>query len=183
MSEHCYGVLAEFTSAERLIEVVREARSEGYRQVEAYTPYFVDGLAEALALPPNRVPLLTLLGGIVVGAATFALQWYAAVVDYPINAGGRPLYSWPAFIPATFEMTVLGAALAAFFGMLALNGLPRLRHPVFEAPDFDLVSRNRFFICIRGDDPEFDLEHTSAWLTQRAPQRVVSVPVLPDIAS
>ena len=124
----------------------------GYRNVEAYAPFSVEGLAEALGFARNRVALITLLGGILGGAGIYFLQWYSAVIDYPINIGGRPLHSWPAFIPATFECTVLGAALAAFFGMLILNGLPRLHHPVFNAPDFDLATRNRFFLCIEAAD-------------------------------
>ena len=122
------------------------------------------------------MPLITLLGGIVGGVGAYLLQWYSAVLDYPINSGGRPLHSWPAFIPATFEMTVLGAALAAFCGMLIANGLPRLHHPVFNAPDFDLASRNRFFLCIEARDPLFDRDGTQRFLAQFEPVRVGVVP-------
>jgi hypothetical protein len=168
--------MAEFASAEALLEAVRAARASGYRRLESYTPFAVEGLAEALQLPRSRVPLLALIGGIVGGCGAFFLQWYTAVVDYPINSGGRPLDSWPAFVPATFELAVLGAALAAFFGSLALMGLPRLRHPVFDTPDFDLASRNRFFLCIRGDDPQFDIERTRSWLADLHPLRVLTTP-------
>ncbi len=179
----CYGLLAEFDTPEALIDAVTAARKAGYRRLEAYTPYFVEGLAEALALPPSRVPLLTLLGGIVGGAIGYFVQWYSAVIDYPINSGGRPPDSWPSFIPPTFETTVLGAALAAFVGMLVLNGLPRLHHPIFDAPDFDLVSRNRFFLCIRRDDPRFDPDRTESWLAQLTPRRIASVPDATESAS
>lgn len=176
MSRQCYGLMAEFGSADALLSAVHAAREAGYRRLETYTPFAVEGLAEALDLPRSRIPLITLIGGIVGGAGAFFLQWYSAVIDYPINSGGRPFNSWPMFIPATFELAVLGAALAAFLGMLALNGLPRLRHPVFDTPDFDLASRNRFFLCIRGDDAQFDFDSTRAWLSGLQPIRVSTTP-------
>jgi hypothetical protein len=176
MSTAYYGIMAEFNSAEALLSATRAARQSGYRRLEAYTPFSVEGLAEALDLPPSRIPLITLIGGIVGALAAFFLQWYTAVIDYPINSGGRPLNSWPMFIPATFELAVLGAALAAFGGMLLLNGLPRLRHPVFDTPDFDLASRNRFVLCIRSNDPQFDFDRTHAWLRELGPLRVVTTP-------
>jgi hypothetical protein len=175
MNEDYYGLLADFPSAEALLAAVRAARESGYRQLEAYTPFAVDGLAEALALRRTRVPLLALIGGVLGGVGAFALQWYSAVVNYPINSGGRPLNSWPAFIPATFELAVLGAALATFFGMLALNGLPRLRHPLFDVPEFDLASRNRFFLCIRSTDAHFSSQQTQRWLEAQRPVRVLPV--------
>jgi hypothetical protein len=156
MSAPLYGLLAEFPSADALLAAARAARAHGYARFEAYTPFAVEGLAELAGLARDRVPLLTLLGGIAGGAATYFLQWYSAVRDYPINVGGRPLHSWPAFLPATFEITILGAALAAVIGMLALNGLPRLYHPLFAVPDFELASRNRFFLCLPARDSAFD---------------------------
>ena len=179
MSEQCYGLLAEFSHAEKLVEAVHRARAAGYRNLEAFTPFSVEGLAEALALPPSRVPLLTLLGGLIGGAGAFFLQWYTAVVNYRIDSGGRPFNSWPAFIPATFELAVLGAALSAFFGMLMLNGLPRLRHPIFDTPDFHLASRDRFFLCVRAEDPGFDMQQTQEWLAGLGPKRVTVVPAAP----
>lgn len=180
MSTSCYGLLAEFATAEALLESVRGARSHGYRLLEAYTPFSVEGLPEALALPKSRVPLFTLIGGVVGGVGAFFLQWYTAVVSYPINSGGRPLNSWPAFIPATFELAVLGAALATFFGMLLLDGLPRLRHPLFELDEFHLASRNRFFLCVRGGDPQFDAAQTRDWLASQHPVRILVVPADAD---
>jgi hypothetical protein len=167
-----YAMLAEFTSAQALLDATQRARTEGYRRIEAYSPFFVEGLAEATGFKRNRVPLVTFIGGIAGGAGGYFLQWYTAVFDYPINSGGRPLHAWPAFIPATFELTVLGAALAAFFGFLVLNGLPRLYHPVFNAPDFDLASRNRFFLCILSADPRYDEARTRTFLESLAPIRV-----------
>ena len=176
MSEPCYGLTAEFGHAEALLDAVRAARDQGYRRLEAYTPFSVEGLPEALGLPPNRVPLMTLIGGLIGGVGAYFLQWYSAVIDYPINSGGRPLNSWPAFVPAVFELAVLGAALAAFGGMLVLNGLPALRHPIFDTPDFHLASRNRFFLCIRSDDPQFDAAPTEAWLKSLSPVSLYTTP-------
>jgi hypothetical protein len=176
MSSSGYGLVAEFASTEALLAAVRAARRCGYRRLEAYTPFSVPGLPEALALPRDRVALTTLLGGGIGGAGGFFMQWYAAVLDYPINSGGRPLDSWPAFIPVTFELAVLGGALAAFGGMLALNGLPRLRHPIFDTADFHLASRNRFFLCVRADDPLFDDQRTRSWLATLSPVRIAQTP-------
>ncbi|HJW54184.1 MAG TPA: DUF3341 domain-containing protein, partial [Burkholderiaceae bacterium] len=127
MSAERYGLLAEFATADALLDAARRARQVGYCELEAYAPFAVEGLAEAVGLRRNPVPLITLIGGIAGGLGAYLLQWYAATIDYPINIGGRPLHSWPSFIPATFELIILGAALAAVFGMLILNRLPRLR--------------------------------------------------------
>jgi len=171
-----YGVMAEFAGAEALLAAVKRARAAGYRDIEAYSPFPVEGLSAALGFEANRVPLLTLLGGIAGGLGGYFLQWYAAVISYPLNIGGRPAHSWPAFIPVTFELTVLGAALAAAVGMLVLNGLPRLVHPVFNAPEFDLATRNRFFLCLRGRDVESDLPAARRFLDGLSPLCIVEVP-------
>ncbi|WP_075795846.1 DUF3341 domain-containing protein [Massilia putida] len=156
MSDHAlYGLLAEFPSADSLCAAARHVRARGWTKVEAYSPYAIEGLDDIIGAEKGWIAPLTLLGGILGGAGTYFLQWYAAVVDYPINIGGRPLNSWPAFIPATFEITILGAALAATVAMLALNGLPRLYHPLFEVEEFELASRNRFFLCLPARDPVF----------------------------
>ncbi|MDQ6621363.1 MAG: DUF3341 domain-containing protein [Pseudomonadota bacterium] len=170
-----HALLAEFAQPEALLAAVRDAR-QSYRDIDAYAPYVVEGLAEALGFESRGVQRLALLGGVAGGAGAYFLQWYTAVIDYPINSGGRPLHSWPAFIPATFELTVLGAALAIFFGLWALNGLPRLYHPVFNVEEFDLASRNRFFLAIRTSDPAFDAQQTRAYLERLQPLRVMEVP-------
>lgn len=172
-----YGLIAEFRTGDALLEAARRARDDGYREVEAYAPYPVEGIAEAVGFKLNRVPLITLLGGILGGLGGYFLQWYSAVIDYPINVGGRPLHSWPSFIPATFELTILGAALAAVFGMLAMNGLPHLRHPVFNAPDFGQVTRNRFFLCLPARDPHFDDKRSRNFLQDLQPLSVAEVPL------
>jgi hypothetical protein len=153
-----WGLMAEFATADALLQAARAARAAGYRQAEAYSPFPIDGLAEAVGYGQSRVPFFTFLGALAGGAGGFFMQWYAAVRDYPVDIAGRPLNSWPMFVPVTFELAVLGGALAAVISMLVGNGLPRLRHPLFGAPDFDLATRNRFFLCLRSDDPAFALQ-------------------------
>lgn len=176
----CYGLMAEFASARDILEAVRASRGAGYARIEAYTPYPVDGLPEALGLRKSPIPLLTLIGGFLGAATAWFLQWYSAVIDYPLNSGGRPLYSWPAFVPSTIELAILGACVCAFGGMLWLVGLPRLRHPVFDTPDFERATRDRFFLCIRSEDPMFDFERTHAWLMALSPLRVATTPMSPE---
>jgi hypothetical protein len=172
-----YGLLAEFATADALLEAARRAYDAGYRNIEAFSPFPVEGLADAIGFHSHRVPLLTFLGGVVGGLGGYLMQWYAAAVDYPINVGGRPLHSWPSFIPITFELTVLGAALFAAFGMLALNGLPRLFHPLFAVPEFELASRNRFFLCLRAGEPGFDADQAREMLAGLDPLKISEVPL------
>ena len=170
---HLYGLMAEFENPSDLVGAARSAREEGYRKMDAYSPYPMHELTEALELRGTRLPLLVLLGGILGCATGLFLQWFAATVHYPLNVGGRPLASWPMFIPITFELTVLFASLFAVFGMLGLNGLPQPYHPVFNAPRFALASRDRFFLCIEAKDPNFDLDRTTRFLANLG-ARVVS---------
>ncbi len=174
--KHSYGLLAEFKTAEDLVEAARRARNAGYRRIEAYAPFPVDGLVEAVGSYKDRIPLMTLLGGVIGGVGGYFMQWYSAVISYPINQGGRPYHSWPAFIPVTFELTVLGAALFAVIGMLALNGLPKLYHPLFNVAEFGLATRNRFFLCLRKTDPRYEPEETRQFLASLQPLAVTEVP-------
>jgi len=171
-----YGVLAEFATADELVAAARRVRAAGYVQAEAYAPFDVDGLAEALGFEHDGVPFFTFCGALVGGAGGYFLQWYAASIDYPIDIAGRPFNSWPMFMPVTFELAVLGGAIAAVVTMLLASGLPRLRHPIFDAPDFELATRNRFFLCLRSDEPGFDRAAAERLLDELKPLRRAEVP-------
>ena len=168
-----YGLMAEFASPGELVAAARSAREAGYRSMDAYTPYPIHELTEALELPRTKLPLIVFVGGLLGCATGLLMQWFATAIHYPVNVAGRPLASWPSFIPVTFELTVLFAAIAAVLGMLGLNGLPMPYHPVFNAPRFALASRDRFFLCIEMTDPLFDRESTGRFLA-RLGARVVS---------
>ena len=171
-----YGLMAEFRDPGAVTAAARRAYEEGYRKMDAYTPYPIEELATALGWRARgRLPRLVLAGGLAGAAAGYSLQYYASVIAYPVNVGGRPLHSWPSFIPITFETAILGAALTAVLGMLALNGLPRPYHPVFNAPNFALASSDRFFLCIEAADPRFDLEGTRRFLEGLDPTEVSAV--------
>lgn len=172
-----HGLLAEFANAEQLRgAALRAKHEEHYTAIEAYSPYAIDGLAEALHQRGVHVPFWTLLGGLLGGGGTYLLEWYSAAIDYPINVGGRPPFSWPAFLPPALEMTILWAALFGVFAMLIGNGLPRLHHPLFGVSAFDRASNDRFFLLLRGDDPRFDLTHARAFLDTLSPLSVSEVP-------
>jgi Protein of unknown function (DUF3341) len=170
-----YGLMAEFDEPNALVAAAHRARIEGYRRMDAYSPFPIEELHEALGLSQTRLPLIVLLGGLVGCLGGYGLQYWAAAHAYPLNVGGRPLHSWAAFIPITFECTILVAALAAVFGMLGLNGLPMLYHPVFNVSRFALASRNRFFLCIEARDVHFDLEGTRSFLETLNPKEVSTV--------
>ena len=169
-----YGLMAEFESATALVAAARRAREAGYRKMDAYSPFPIEGLSEVLH-HRDRLPLVVLIGGVVGGASGFLFQYWASAIDYPINVGGRPLLSWPSFIPVTFEMTILVAAFAAVLGMLGLNGLPMPYHPVFNVARFEYASRNRFFLCIESSDPLFDKVVTGKFLESLEPREVCEV--------
>ena len=170
-----YGLMAEFESPEALVGATRRAYAEGYRKMDAYTPIPVDGLAEALGSKWTFVSPIVLLAGIMGGSGGFLLMYWITCIAYPHNVAGRPLYSWPAYIPPTFECTVLLAAFAAVFCAVGLNGLPQPYHPVFNVSRFALASKDRFFLCIEAHDPRFHLEKTKQFLTDLAPVEVSEV--------
>jgi molybdopterin-containing oxidoreductase family membrane subunit len=170
-----YGLMAEFANPKELLEKARQTYQAGYRKIAAYSPFPIEELPEAIGLRPTRLPWFVLLGGIGGAVGGFALQYYAAVMDYPWNIGGRPLNSWPSFMIVTFELTILCAAGAAALGMLLLNGLPQPYHAVFNAPRFKLASQDRFFLCVEASDPKFDLIKTRQFLEGLGPAEVVAV--------
>ena len=174
-SPSTYGLMAEFDDPSALLTAARRAREEGYRNMDAYSPFPIEELHEALGFTHTRLPLIVLIGGLCGCIGGYLLQYWASAVAYPLNVGGKPLHSWPAFIPVTFECTILGAALSAVLGMLALNALPMPYHPVFNVPRFALASRNRFFLCIEATDAKFDLDATRHFLETLEPREVSAV--------
>ena len=174
MKSRLYGVMAEFAQPEELLQAARSAYAEGYRKMDAYSPFPIEGVAEAIGFEKTRVPTLVLVGGVTGALIAYGMQYYSAVKDYALNVGGRPLHSWPSFVPITFELTILCAALAAAFGMLVMNGLPRPYHPVFNVPEFKLASQTRFFLCIKATDPKL-VEQTKNFLSSLKPIAVHEV--------
>jgi len=170
-----YGLLAEFETPGALVHAAERAHEEGYRLMDCFTPYPIEEAAEAVGFKKNRVSLITLIGGICGGLGGYSLMYWISVIDYPINVGGKPFHSWPAFIPVLFECTVLGAALFTLIGMLALNGLPMPYHPVFNAPEFARASKDRFFLVIEAADPKFSLDETGTFLESMHAASVVEV--------
>src|ERR1700710_1452899 len=159
-----YGLMAEFATADALIEAAHQEATAGDTKVDAYTPYPIEAVSEALALPPSVMPKVVLAGGLLGGFGGYMLQYWSQLIVYPMNIGGRPFHSWPSFIIPTFECTILGAALAAVVGMILINGLPQPYHPVFNVPRFALASRDRFFLVIEAVDPKFDSAATRSFL-------------------
>src|SRR6202049_1804023 len=173
--ERIYGLMAEFSTAEQLLEAARRLHGAGHLRIQHFPPFPIEGLAEAVGFRSTMLPLVVLVGGIIGCGAGYFLQYYAAAVSYPINVGGRPLNSWPAFIPITFELTVLFAAVSAVIGMLLMNGLPTPYHPVFNVPRFALASRDRFFLCIKASDRSFDLQATRKFMQTLNPHEVSEI--------
>jgi len=170
-----HGVIAEFTNPTDLLRAIEEARAAGYQRMDAYTPYPVEEVSEALGHHGSALPGIVLVGGILGAISGFALQYWTSAIDYPLNVGGRPYNSLVSFIPVVFECTILFAALSAVLGMLALNGLPMPHHPIFNAPRFALASSDRFFLCIEATDPRFDADEVRRFLERQAPRAVSEV--------
>ena len=175
MIKPIYGLMAEFETPTALVAAARAALEKGYRKLDAYSPFPIEELTDALHLHHNKLPLIVLLGGIIGGLAGYLLQYYVTVIYFPINIAGRPLHSWPSYIIIAFETTILFASISAVLGMLALCGLPMPYHPTFNVPRFALASRNRFFLCIESRDPLFDRARTIEFLETLEPREVSEV--------
>jgi Protein of unknown function (DUF3341) len=171
-----YGMMAEFDTPLDLVHAARHTYKAGYRKIDAYTPFPIEELSEAIGFHRNSVPLVVLIGGILGGCSGFGLQYWIHVINYPLNIGGRPLNSWPAFIVVTFEMTILFAGIFAVLGMLALNGLPMPYHPVFNVPRFAFASKDRFFLIIFSSDPKYGAVDTRGFLESLGPRSIAEVP-------
>ncbi|HML18945.1 MAG TPA: DUF3341 domain-containing protein [Bryobacteraceae bacterium] len=173
--EKLYGLMAEFDQPEQLLEAAEKAREQGYREMDAYAPMPVEGLADAVGFRSKAVQRVVFCCGLLGATGGFTLCWWMTVIAYPHNVAGRPLNSWPAYIPITFELMVLLACLSALIGMLALNGLPQPYHPVFNVKEFERASRDKFFLCIEVKDPKFDLNATREFLEGFHPRGVMEV--------
>ncbi len=172
-----YGVIAEFEGPNELVHAARKTYEAGYRRINGYSPYPIEELSEAIGFTHTALPLIVFIGGVIGGLAGFFMQYYMEVIDYPLNVGGKPFNSWPAFIPITFECTVLAAAFSAVLGMLILNRLPQPYHPVFNTPNFELATRDRFFLAVEANDPKFDHDKVVALLQSLNAMEVSDVEV------
>lgn len=193
MDSTVYGLVAEFDDPDKILEAVKKTTEAGYRQIDAYSPFPIHGMPEALGIHDWRVPWLIFLCGLTGTCFGYGLEYMTStpIVDhlprfirlmsgvnemsFPMNIGGRPFHSWPNFIPPAFETTILFASLGATLGMIFLNGLPRPHHPIFNAPRFELASQNKFILCIEAEDPRFDYENTWAFLLSLGPDLVSEV--------
>jgi hypothetical protein len=171
-----YGIMAEFDSAQALVDAARKTHQAGYKKIDAYSPFPIEGLAEEIGMHFDEVPLTVLIGGIIGGCTGYLMQYWMAAVDYPLNIGGKPPHSWPAFIVITFEMTILFAGISAVLGMLAFNGLPMPYHPVFNVPRFAFASKDRFFLIVFSSDKKYNAAETRRFLEALDPRSISEVP-------
>jgi len=171
-----YGLMAEFDSAQELMDAAQKTHQAGYKKIDAYSPFPIEGLAETIGFEKNRVSLVVLIGGMIGALTAYSLQYWVAVITYPTNVGGRPYHSWPSFIIITFELTILFGGLSAVIGMLGLNGLPMPYHPVFNVAEFAKATDNKFFLVVFSSDPNYDAARTRSFLSSLSPRMVAEVP-------
>jgi hypothetical protein len=171
-----YGLMVEFDTAQALVDAAKKTHQAGYRKIDAYSPFPIEGLAEDIGLHFDEVPLTVLIGGIIGGCTGYLMQYWMSAVDYPLNIGGKPPHSWPSFIVITFEMTILFAGISAVLGMLAFNGLPMPYHPVFNVPRFAFASKDRFFLIVFSSDKKYDAVETRRFLETLDPRSISEVP-------
>jgi hypothetical protein len=174
--EPIYGMMAEFDSAQALMDAAKRTHKAGYQKLDAYSPFPIEGLAEEIGFRHNLVPLVVLIGGIIGGTTGYLMQYWMSVIDYPLNIGGKPYHSWPSFIIITFEMTILFAGISAVLGQLALNGLPMPYHPVFNVPRFAMASKDRFFLIVFASDPKYDPATVRTLFESMAARSISEVP-------
>jgi hypothetical protein len=170
-----HGLMAEFDSAQELLDAALRARAAGFTRTEAYSPFPIHGMEKAIGFSERLIPKFVFAAGVIGGGSAFAFQYWSAAIAYPLNIGGRPYFSWVSFIPVSFELTILFAAFTAVISMLALNGLPQPYHPVFNNPRFARASQDKFFLTIEASDPKFDLDETRTFLTGLNAREVVAV--------
>ncbi len=175
MENKIYGLLAEFDTTTEIVVAAEKVRDAGFTETDAFSPFPIHEMDEALGIKRSILPYVVFAGGIAGLILGLGLQYYTHVIDYPIIVGGRPHFSLPAFVPPAYEMTILLAGFAAVFGMLFMNGLPKPYHPVFNVPRFNLATREKFFLLIKADDPKYDYEETKAFLESLDPQEVFDV--------
>jgi hypothetical protein len=175
LPKHLHGLMAEFVEHDQLLHAARKTYAEGYRSIDAFSPFPIEGLAEAIGHEHSNIPFVTLIGGMIGGLGGYFMQWIAMAKLYPLNVGGRPYNSWPNFIPITFELTILLSSVTAFLAVFVFNKLPQLNHPVFNVPEFVRASSDRFFLLIEAEDPEFDLERTRKFLNTLGARNISEV--------
>lgn len=175
MDKNIYGIMAEFDTPTQLVDAARKARDAGYTRTDAFSPFPLHEIDEALGIRRSILPLLVFGGGVTGLLSGLGLQYFVHVLDYPLNVGGRPYFSLPSFIPPSYELTILFAAFTAVFGMILLNGLPQPYHPVFNVPRFALATREKFFLVIEARDQKFDYEETKSFMQGLNAQEVFDV--------
>ncbi|MCG7393440.1 DUF3341 domain-containing protein [Microvirga sp. ACRRW] len=176
MTQDIYGIIAEFETPDALADAVRRAKRAGFTQIDAFSPFPLTDLAREMGTRTTAIPWIALVAGLIGAGLQYGAQYWMNAIDYPLNVGGRPLNSWPTFIPSTLIVAILWAGTATLLGLLLILRLPRLHHPVFSVHDFKRASEDRFFLCILGSDPLFEPDGVRCFLEAQLPTSVREVP-------